>query len=73
MIRKLFIAAGVATLTLVAVGSLASARMASTQFIATEGRGAPHVEGISAGNLADVLENARLPQPGRMPKIALGK
>jgi hypothetical protein len=103
MIGKLFIAAGVATLTLVAVGSLASARMATTQLVATEGRGATradepgsgrvsgarsielprwplaslasvaHVEGISTGNLAGVLENARLPQPGRMPKIALGR
>lgn len=73
MIRKLFTAAGVATLALMAVGSLASAGMASTQFIATEGRGAAHVEGRSEGNLARVLENARLPRPGRMPRIALGK
>jgi hypothetical protein len=73
MIRKLFIAAGVATLALLAVGSLASARMASTQLIATEGRGAAHVEGMSAGNLARVPENANLPHAGRMPKIALGK
>jgi hypothetical protein len=103
MIRKLFIAAGVATLAFVAVGSLASARMASMQLTTTEGRGAAradepglgrvsgartiesprwplaslasaaHVEGISEGNLVRALEDARRPQPGRMPKIALGK
>jgi hypothetical protein len=71
MIRKLFIATGIATLALVAVGSLASTRMASTQLIATEARGATHVEG--KGDLARVLGNSGLPQPGRMPKIALGK
>jgi hypothetical protein len=73
MIRKLFIAAGVTTLALVAVGSLASARMASTQLIATEGRGAARAESISTGNLARALEDARLPQPGRMLRIALGR
>jgi hypothetical protein len=73
MIGKLFIAAGVATLAFVAVGSLASARMASMQLTTTEGRSAAHVEGISEGNLVRALEDARRPQPGRMPKIALGK
>jgi hypothetical protein len=73
MIRKLFIAAGVAGLALVTVGSLASARMASMQLAVTDGRGVAHVEGISHGNLAGALENVRLPQPGRMPTIALGK
>jgi hypothetical protein len=73
MIRKLFIAAGVAMLALLAVGSLASARMASMQLATTEGRGVAHVEGVSEGNLVRALEDARLPQPGRMPKIALGK
>jgi hypothetical protein len=71
MIRKLFIAAGVATLALVAVGSLASAKMASTQLTTTEGRGA--AQGASEGNLVRALEDARLPLPGRMPRIALGK
>jgi len=73
MIGKLFIAAGIATLALVAVGSLASARMASMQLVATEGRGAASVKGGFEANLARVPENAGLPRPGRMPKIALGK
>ena len=73
MIRKLFFAAGVTTLALVTVGSLTSARMATTQLIATEGRGAAQVESISNGNLAGGLENVRLLQPGRIPMIALGK
>ena len=70
MIRKLFIAAGVATLALVAVGSLASARMAGMQLATTEGRGAARAEGISEGNPGRALEDERFPQPGRMPRIA---
>ena len=73
MIRNLFIVASTVTLALVAVGSLSSARMASTQLIATEGQGAAHAGSISEGKVVSVPEIAGFPQPGRMPRIALGR